>query len=199
MNMQGIPADATGEVVGDTYWDIHWSESAVLLEDNDKIIEGYVTRYDIQKDEFEFKVNNGVKVISGNLVKNVAWLDSLVRSPRYLVNAKGYRKDGVPLTGFFEVLADGNNALFKKLYLEILKPNYNAALHNGTKDTRIIKKQAYFYNIGKNVFKIKSRKSFNPLFKDKAPQMDAFTKKEKLKFNSEADLIKLFNYFSYLK
>lgn len=192
-------ANDGGEVVGDPYWDFHWGSSALELYNRKQLIENYLTRYDIRQHEFEFKFDNDIKVLRGDLVKTVIWKDSLTQQPRYLVNAKDYREDNVQLLGFFEVLVDSTNSLFKKVYLEILKPDFSPALNVGSKNTRIIKKENYYYNINREVYKIKSAKSFDILFQDKKVPMNNFIKKERIKFNRESDLVKVFNYFLSLQ
>src|SRR5688572_7388400 len=100
-----LPTSERPEIEGNTYWDEHWSKTAILLYDREQLIEGHITRYDIYKDEFEFRLDkNVVKVLPGKMVNNIVWIDSLKESPRYLINAKEYKEDGVPMIGFLEVL-----------------------------------------------------------------------------------------------
>jgi hypothetical protein len=194
--IMGIPSSHESSVIGDSYWDTHWGASALLLYDKDQLVDGHLTRYDIKNDEYEFLINKQVRVLPGIKVKQAVWLDSLTQSKRFLVNAKEYTTDGVPLTGCFEVLADGRTALFKRMYLEIKKPDFNAALNVGSKDTRIVKREHYYFNLGREVYKIKSKKDVAVVFQDKAEQMNAYIKSEKIKFSDEANLIKVFT--SYL-
>jgi hypothetical protein len=194
----GIPSERASDVIGDSYWDIHFGPSAILLYEKEKLVEGYFTRYDVQNDEFEFLTDKQIKVLPGSKVKNIAWMDSVTEIKRFLVNAKEYTTEGVPLTGFFEVLVDGKTALFKKIYLEIKKPDFSPALNVGSKDTRIIKRDQYYFNSGKEVYRIKSKKDLEPLFRNKAEQMNSFIKDEKIKFTKEYDLMRLFVYYATL-
>lgn len=190
-----LPSAEISEVVGDPYWDKHWANSSLQFYKNDQMAEGYLTRYNIYSKEFEFKIQNGIKILPGAIVKNLVWIDSLTKATRFLVNAAAYQKNDVPLVGFLEVLVEGENNLFKKISLEILKPDFSPALNIGSKDTRIVKNEDFFFNVGNELIRIKSKKDLIPIFKNKERQMDIYIKKEGIKFRSEADLIKIFNYF----
>jgi hypothetical protein len=151
-----------------------------------------------RNDEFEFLTDKQIKVLPGSKVKNITWMDSATEIKRFLVNAKEYTTEGVPLTGFFEVLVDGTTSLFKKICLEIKKPDFSPALNVGSKDTRIIKRDQYYFNSGKEIYRIKSKKDLEPLFANKTEQMNTFIKEEKIKFTKEYDLMRLFVYYATL-
>lgn len=193
--VMGMPSTEKSEVIGDTYWDKHWGQSSVQLYKNDEYYDGHFTRYDIKGYELEFKTNAGIKVLRGDLVKNVVWIDSLSGQSRVLVNARDFKEEGVPLSGFLEQLVDGKASLYKKVYLEILKPDFNPALNVGSKDTRIVKKETLYFHADGNLTKIKSRKSLEPLLKAN-PSATEFAKAQDLKLTKEADLIKLFTFLS---
>lgn len=184
------------EVKGDSYWDNHWGKSSLLLYKNDELIEGYATRYDILKDEFEFKLQQDVRVLGGNKVKNIVWIDSVTNKDRYLVNGREYYEDGAPLSGFVEVLVDAEVALIKHIRIEVLKPDFNPALNVGSKDTRVIKKESYYFNRAESLVRIKSKKSLDVLGPVYGQKINQFIKTNNVKLNNEADLIRLFQYLS---
>lgn len=186
-----ITSSRTTQIIGDTYLDLHWAQSSLLLYTKDQLIEDYLTRYDIKNNEFEFRLQNGVRVLPGSKVKNMVWVDSLTKTPRYLINAQDYVNDGVPLAGFFEVLVEGDVPLLKKIYLEILKPNFSPALNVGSKDYKILKKVEYYYALEKNSYRIKKKSSLEEL-SAVYPDLDILMKKESISLNAEEDLKKLF-------
>lgn len=193
----GMSTPSVSEIVGDPYWDTHWGKSSLLLYKNDELVEGYFTRYDIFKDEFEFKLtNNDVRVLSGNKVKNIVWIDSVTNKDRYLVNGREYYEDGAPLSGFVEVLVDAEVALIKHIRIEVLKPDFNPALNVGSKDTRVIKKESYYFNRAESLVRIKSKKSLDVLGPVYGQKINQFIKTNNVKLNNEADLIRLFQYLS---
>jgi hypothetical protein len=81
----------------------------------------------------------------------------------------------------------------KKVYLEILRPNFSPALNVGSKDTKIIKKSEYFYSINNKLNQIKKKASLDAIQKyDSSIELESLIKKEKINLNKESDLRKLF-------
>jgi hypothetical protein len=195
----GLPSSYSSEIVGDVYWDKHWGKSSILMENRTDPVEGYLTRYDIQKNEFEFLLESNVRVLSGSKIVDMIWIDSLSGTTRYLVNAGKFKENGVPLTGFMELLSEGDHSLFKVIRIEILKPDFNPALNVGSKDTRIIKKESYYYATGNDLVQIKSKKSVESILQSKGGAMESYLKREAIKFTREADLVKFFNFVNSLK
>jgi hypothetical protein len=67
--LYGIPLPE-GKIIGDTYLDIHWKNSSILLYESEKLIEGFPIRYDIRTDEVEVKSKSGIKVLNGVKIKS---------------------------------------------------------------------------------------------------------------------------------
>jgi hypothetical protein len=188
-----ISSNEKSQTIGDVYLDAHWSQSSLLLFDNERLINDYLTRYDIQNNEFEFRLKGGVKVLAGVKVKNIVWIDSLTKQTRIMNNAREYIASVTPIDGFFEVLQEGDVQLLKKVYLEILRPNFSPALNVGSKDTKIIKKSEYFYSINNKLNQIKKKASLDAIQKyDSSIELESLIKKEKINLNKESDLRKLF-------
>ncbi|HYI76023.1 MAG TPA: hypothetical protein VEW65_00300, partial [Chryseolinea sp.] len=142
--LYGIPLPQ-GKTIGDTYLDMHWRKSSILLYDNEKLIEGFPVRYDIMTDELEIKSTKGIKVLKGSKIKSFVWIDSLSKTPDYFVNAKDFKdSDNVPYNGFFQVLADGSLPLLKKTLIDIKKADYNIQFNVGSSDDKILKKSEFF-------------------------------------------------------
>jgi hypothetical protein len=131
--------------------------------------------------------------MAGVKVKNIVWIDSLTKESRVMNNARDYTASVTPFDGFFEVLQEGNIQLLKKVYLEILRPNFSPALNVGSKDTKIIKKSEYFYSINNKLNQIKKKASLDAIQKyDSSIELESLIKKEKINLNKESDLRKLF-------
>jgi hypothetical protein len=188
-----ISSGEGSKTIGDVYLDSRWSQSSLLLYDGNKEVNDYLIRYDIKKNEFEFRLQGGVKVLPGKNVKNMIWIDSLTKSSRQINNCRDYTLNEIPLDGFFEVLMEGEAELLKKTYIEIIPPNFSPALNVGSKDSKIIKKGEYFYAVKKRVYKIKKKSSLEAL-QNYFPsvEVDAIVKKESISMNKEEDLKKLF-------
>lgn len=189
-----VRSSETTELVGDPYFDVHWAKSSILLYDG-RLIEGQLIRYDIRQNEFEIRLNGIVKVLSGSLVQNVVWVDSLDSSNKYLVNTKNLNWENSKSTGFMELLVEGEIPLMKRITLEILKPDYNLALNVGSKDFRIIKRVKYYYVRNSTIYEIK-RRDFIDKFKEKFPDIESFCKKQSISWSKQSDLVQLFNYLN---
>jgi hypothetical protein len=188
-----LPSSEKTQTIGDVYLDAHWSKSSLLLFDDERLINDYLTRYDIQNNEFEFRLEGGIKVLAGVKVKNIVWIDSITKQSRVMNNTRDYTASVTPFDGFFEVLQEGNIQLLKKVYLEILRPNFSPALNVGSKDTKIIKKSEYFYSINNKLNQIKKKASLDAIQKyDSSIELESLIKKEKINLNKESDLRKLF-------
>ena len=138
--LYGIPLPE-GEIIGDTYLDIHWKNSSILLYGSEKLIEGFPIRYDIMANEMEVKSKKGIRVLQGTKIKSFVWVDSVTKAPDYFVNAKEFKDESnVPCSGFFQVLSEGSFPLFKKTEIEIKKADYNIQFNVGSQDDKILKK-----------------------------------------------------------
>ena len=193
----GIPLPE-GKVVGDTYLSTQWKKSVILLYEKNRLIEGFPARYDIKLDELEVK-GRDVKVLEGRKVKSFMWIDSAKTEPYYFINARDFKLDGVPLTGFFEVLVDGNTALFKKTNLTVKKADYNVTLSMGSRDDKILKSPAYYFAEGTSISEIPgSKKKFLQLLKSKADQVESYMDENGLSIKKEEELVAIFRYYNSL-
>ena len=191
---QFASADDKPKIVGDTYQDIHWAKSSILLWDT-KLFNGYLARYDIRKNEFDIKTQNGVGVINGSKVKNFVWIDSLSGQPKMLVNTKEFLLNNKPFEGMSELLIEGKNSLFKKTILDITPPTFNSAMNIGSKDYIIDKKIKFYFSIGSNMQEVKKKQAIKAL-QAIQPDLESFCKKESVNWTKEEDLVKLFKYLN---
>ena len=195
----GIPM-SPGKTVGDTYLSVDWKTGTILLYDDNKMIERYPIRYDMQTNEIEIKASNGIKALQGQRIKSFTWIDSPASPPIYFINAKDLRRDdGVVLTGFLQVLEDGSIPLFKRTYLQIKKADYNVSLNVGSTDDKILKKEEfYLLQDGKIVEVPSSRKKLVSFFGEHAADVEKFIKDENLVVSKENDLQRIFSHYNSL-
>ena len=196
-NLYGIPLEP-GTVVGDAYLNPEWKRTTLLLYDVDKMIEGYPARYEIDEDQFEIKSSTGIKVLNGRKVKSFVWIDSLTKTPHYFVNGRDFaNSDGVRMSGFYEVLAEGQLTLLGKTEVVVKEPTYNEKLDMGQRNTRIIKRTSFFYLDNGALKEVpSSRKKLLPIFGDQAAAMEDFLRVNKLSLNEAAHLRALFEHYN---
>lgn len=197
--LYGIP-QPEGKVVGDTYFSTQWKTSTILLYKDEKMIEGFLIRFDIRANEIEVKTQSGIKVVGGDKVKSFIWIDSASRLPTYFVNAKDFKdKDHAKLSGFLQVIVDGPLPLLKQTTVYIKKADYSVPFDVGSRDDKILKKTVlYFAKDGQVMELPSSKKKLLPLFGDKADVIGKFIQDQDLTTSREADLTTIFNHYNSL-
>lgn len=183
-------------VKGDVYLTATYNLSVFELFNSEKPIEGYYSRLDLQKNEFDLITKQGVRVLSGSRVMSFAYIDSITQAKKVFINARPWKDpDGTPLDGFFEILTDGSLLLVKQTELIFKKADYHPALAVGSRDHKYIKKDHYFFVQDSIVSKLPGKKDIPKIFKGKEVEIEAFIKKNALSSNKESDLIIIFNYY----
>ncbi len=195
-SLWGIPLEP-GRVLGTTYLTEGWNRATILLYD-DRMIEGYLTRYEIDLDQIEIRLAAEIKVLDGKLVRSFVWTDEMNFSPHYFVNARDYRLEGQPsMTGFFEVLSEGPVTLLSKTDIAVRKPSYNVALDMGVRDTRLVQRTDLYYLKEDLVRELpSSKKKLMAVFGENADDAEAFIKSNKLSLNDESNLKVLFDHIN---
>lgn len=194
----GIPAEPK-KLVGNYYLDPKWNRASILLYKNSEVIEGYYVRYNINSNNFEIRREDveEISVIPGLRIQNIVWYDAENQTARFFVNGMDFKDEGVPISGFFEVLVDGKLPLVRRTIATIKASNYNHALMVGEKDDYIIKRNHYYYIINGEVFPIpKNRKNIYPIFGEKAAEMQDFVKANKLNIKENSSLFSLFTHYN---
>jgi len=196
-SLYGIPLEP-GRVIGNTYLNTEWKMATLLLYDGGKMIEAYPTRYEIENDQFEIQTTSGVKVLNGKKVNSFVWLDSLTQVPHYFVNGKDLRMDdGVALSGFLEVLAEGPLSLLARTKITVKDPTYNVQLDMGNRDTRLLRKTVLYYLDGNVVRELpSSRKKFLPVFGNHASEVEDFIKINRLSLNEPGHVRAIFENYN---
>lgn len=196
--LAGIPQAAPG-VVGDSFLKNYFSDAAFLLFDQEQVVSGYQTKYDIQKDDFYLLQNRVIRVLEGSRVRNFVLVDSITKARHQFISGKLLKDEtGAPLLGFFEVLSDGKMALLKKTEIEIKAPDFHPALNVGSKDHRVVKHQLLFYAREGVVGKVPSGKKILMLFPGQEETMAKFIKVNNLDLKSESHLKGLFDHYQAL-
>lgn len=193
--LYGIPMEP-GIVIGDNYLDKKWNTATILLYQSETMIEGYPVKYDVKNDLLEIQSRSGIKVLEGKKIKNLVWVDSITTQPHYFVNGGEYRYENSKLLGLLEVIVDGQIPLLKRSELNTKKPNYNAALDVGTRDTKIYFKDVFLYARGKELFIVKNKEDVLKAAGDRSAEVEAFIKENKLNTNKQPGLKQVFEFLN---
>jgi hypothetical protein len=194
----GIAPDAA-KIEGNNYLDKKWNTASLLLYRDQKVLEGYRVRYNIVANQFELMEpeSNNVSVMMGMRIQNLVWVDSAYKVPRYFVNGMDFLDEGSPISGFFEVLVDGELPLMRRTLAIFKESNYNTALMVGNRNHQIIKRNTYYYLKGKNVIEVPTnRKKLLALFGKKAESMEEFINGYSLPTREPGSLFQIFTHFN---
>jgi hypothetical protein len=140
----GIPPEPK-KVEGNFYLDNKWNLASILLYREQTVMEGFRVRYNINSNMFELwePESSQITTVQGLRIQNIVWMDSSYKVPRYFVNGMDFREEGVPISGFFEVLVEGELPLMRRTLAVFKESNYNTALMVGNRNDQIIKRNFY--------------------------------------------------------
>jgi hypothetical protein len=193
-----IPAPAP-KVQGDVYLYPEFRITTFMLYESAKLVEGHVSRYDIKNNEFDIRTPQGIRVMPGAKVRSLVWVDSVTRQPQYMMNARNFvSADGVPFSGFFEILLDGEMMLMRKTEVIVKEPDFHPALNVGSRDYRIIKKGQLFGARGEVAFPWAGKKQDMAVFEPKVNEIKTFIKQNGLSLQKEDHVRVLVNHFNEL-
>lgn len=186
-------------IVGDVYLNQDYRNATFLLYDENKVAKGYPSKLDLQRNEFDIKLQVGIRTLAGSQVKSLVWSDSASQMPQYFVNGKEFKDaEDAPYYGFFQILAEGELTLLKMTTLTF-KPADRAVVHSvGNKDNQFLKKAKLYYAIGPTALKLPGKKGIRQLF---GPHMDAmlkFIEVNQIDLDKESHVQATFEYFNSL-
>ncbi len=182
------------KTLGSVYYNDEWQKGNIFLFDGSEI-KGYLLKYDIKNQQLEIKIKNDIKILNGAVVKNFSWVD-MYGNVEFISNVSNYKGDG---SGFYSVIYDGKKTLLKKIGIQIIESNYNTAIDVGNKNSTYSKKMVYYFIDKNKIRKVrKGKKAILRLLEDKKDEIAVFAKDNKLKYSSDIDLKKIFNYYDSL-
>ncbi|MFN3760501.1 MAG: carboxypeptidase-like regulatory domain-containing protein [Algoriphagus aquaeductus] len=196
----GIPPDPK-KVEGNFYLDKKWNLASILLYRDQEILEDFRVRYNINSNNFELMEPETFQIttLQGYRVQNIVWMDSSYKVPRYFVNGMDFREDGAPISGFFEVIVEGQLPLMRRTKAIFKESNYNTALMVGNRNDQIIKRNVYYYLKEKDLYEVpKKRKDLFLIFGDKASQVEAFVNENQIDLKQTSSIFQIFTYYNSL-
>ena len=200
----------TSEVQGSYYLDTDWNLATVKFYPKtistpkgtvklDSLTDIQI-RVVLQGNDVEFNTPDGIKVISGTLIKSMTLQKSSQVAPKNYISTLEF-VDNYDKTkpSFFEVLVDGKIKLLEYTKITTQKPDYVEAFNIGSKDIKIVKEKQLFITKGKEVLKFSAnKKDLFELMADKKSEVEKFIKDNDLTVKDRTDLLKIFNYYNTL-
>lgn len=193
--------------IGNTFLTENWNKGTVFFTQNRKL-EDQQFQFDIEMNQILLKGDEDLNDISEARIVNgvnvMAFeIDSKANGKRQFLNSQNYglKVNGVPLLGFVEVLEDGKIALLRKYRIEVIKAGYNAALHVGSKQDKIVKREVYYIKKkdSNELVEVSKKEKTNLANLDaNQEKVKAYLKENKLKFKPGDDLPKIIAYYNSL-
>lgn len=188
--LAGTPYTESTSAAGDGthYLFKEWYSGSVRTSD-DKVHDGVKIRYDVNKDELEYKADSGLYRVSAGVTE----FNLPTGTDLYTF------KTGYPSVGeytdksFYRLLYDGNTKLLKK-YVKPISVEKASATTNLDPSAKL-----YILKNGKmNPVQLSNRNSFLKLLTDEKNKMQYVIREQQLDFAGDDDLIKLLEeYDSY--
>lgn len=144
-------------VEGNPYLFEEWKTARIKIGKNSKAYKTDYLKYDVLRNYFDLLIGKDVKSINGIHVYSFEIIEN--ESSKYFISAKEYNFQGSQLTGFLEVLYEGEYKLLERAYAYLKPATYNKALMLGEKNDKIyIKKEYYISDYNNNLTLIKKKK-----------------------------------------
>ena len=179
---------ASGSTANPAYMLTEWYPGSIRMQD-EKFYDGVPLRYDIVKDEIEFKKDSSVFRIADG-VKEFTIPSGI---DLYIFRSGFPAGKGLTNKNFYRVVYDGQTKLLKRYKSQIKEEKASA--------TRTLEPDAKLYivkNDKLNEVSLKDKNSFLKLLSDEKNKMQYVIKEEQLEFGAEDDLAKLLEeYDSY--
>ena len=199
----------TSEVLGSYYLDLDWSLATVTFYPKTISTPKGVVKLDSLEDvqirvilvgnDVEFNTPDGIKVISGTLIKSFSVVKPNQLPKRYISTLEFVDNYDKTKPSFFEVLVDGKTKLMEYVKIIVQKPDYVEAFNVGSKDTKIIKEKQLFINKGKEVLRFSAnKKDLFELMSDKKSEIETYIKQNNLSIKDRSDLLKIFQYYNQI-
>lgn len=197
----------TTEVLGTYYLDQDWTSATVRFYprtiSTPKGTVNLDSLTDIQikiilfGNEVEFNTPEGIKIISGTLIKSFT-LQKPNQLPKTYISTLEFVDNYDKIKpSFFEILVDGKVKLLEYTKVNIQKPDYVEAFNTGSKDIKITKSKQLFITQSNEVLKLKpNKRAVLALMADKKVEVETFIKQNKLFIKDRVDLLKVFKFYN---
>lgn len=186
-------------VEGSIYLNENWLIGEFTITNSDKLYKNFPLRYDLQNQVLEIQNNDQTKICTLPVLKTFSYRNHANEIENFINTELIDDANKILPKAIAQVLFEDKLILIAVPYIEVKDPTYVAAIDMGNRNKQILDKVDYYVVHNARSHKIGS--SFNKnedYFGAKGEEMKSFAKENKLKFNKEEDLIKIFNYYNSL-
>jgi hypothetical protein len=198
----GIPR-TPGQLIGDNYLDTTFTETKVMLFNEDRIYAGTPGRLDIKNNLLEINTNLGPRVVDGVRIK----FFTMIRPPKFnsdntssvFVNTRNFKGDGEKINGFLEIITEGRLTLMIHHKAWLKKATYNEALSLGEVNDIVIKERTFYVSRGDMLTKLSvNRKGILEATSDKRSEMEKYLKENDFEYKNIKDLTQIIAHYNKL-
>lgn len=112
------------------------------------------------------------------------------------IPAPKYKFEGQALSGFVEILGEGQEKVLINHYNYVRKANNDAKIIGGETDDKLIKKTDVYILRNKKLFEVKKKKDVLEYYKSRSSEVENYIKKEKLDVKNPLELVLLVDFMN---
>lgn len=189
-------------IMGTPYLNDKWTPAVITTLDG-KTHENTPVLYNAHYDLVEAVVGKDTLILNSRLITSVEMPVTDENGVRYVTLKNGFTSSSekIESTNFFEIMYEGSSFTLMRKHYKFLKPSdFNAAYNTGSKfDEFQLQSSTYVKMLDGQIQKIRTnRRDILRLMGDKSKQVEDYAKKEKLKYDDDAHLVRIFAYYETL-
>lgn len=181
-------------VEGSLYLSDNWQRGAIKLKSG-KVLNDHLMKFNLETNEIEIQLDEGVFVLSGQLVEEFTledWLGSGLLTFLSASVLPGADPEG---PDFYQVVLEGEYALLMGPGVELYRPHYVPALDAGSLNTKAVRKDAYYLSDGGATREIPNgRKAAREFFSEINQAAEQFIQAEGIRFKTEEDYVRVVSF-----
>lgn len=185
---------------GSFYLNDNWLIGEFTITNSDKLYKNFPLKYDLKNQLLEIQNNDQTKVCTLPVLKTFSYRNVNNEVENYINTALIDDAGKVLPKSIAQVLYEDKVILLAVPHLEVKDPTYVPAIDMGNRNKQILKKTDYYVVNNAKAYKItgSSFRKNEDAFTNKKSDVERFVKENKLKFNKEEDLVKIFEYYNSL-
>jgi hypothetical protein len=158
--MFNIMSSKPVETLGSFYYnEKYFKRGFILVEGVEKPVGEYKMRYNLNTNELEVVLKEGLRSISNSKIVSFYWSDSVSNKQTTFVKALNYQYDGSKIEGFLEVIQEGKLTLLKRKKIRLQKSNFNPLLVEESSNDQIFQDEEFFLLKDNKLIKFEKKNS----------------------------------------
>jgi hypothetical protein len=196
--IEAFDLEKSTAIEGSFYMNPEWQVGSVYLYDGRRI-EKMPLKYNMRDDFMHIlDKNEEVRVLKFDRIASFEWFNVETRKNQKFVNSLDYSMNGTSLTGFLQVLSEGDPQLLKYTTLELSKGNYAVTHDAGQRYDEYIQKEKRYLAMEGNLSPANKKKEVLNAFGKKKEEIEEYIKANRLNMKSDDHIITLINFYNTL-